>query len=375
MNPALTAGGMLELSLAAAVGVVVGGCVVAAVARLVDPHAGRPIGRDEARVVVVALALVAAALWWWEVVARGQVPVAAGGAAIPRAMLGWRWAGHVALVGILAAATWIDLRERVIPDAITVPGVIAGLAWSCLRPCALLPVGRVEARSFAAPLLDADVLGLCGPLGDASLPAWLGDAPAFSGLAASLAVFSGWWLGCTAASEPMASGRRRFDPRFPLLAAGVVGIGAAWWHGGDAWVSLLSSLAGLATGGAVVWMTRVGASWALGREALGFGDVTLMAAIGAWLGWQAALMTCCIGVLVGLAHGLVRYGLARGTELPFGPSLCAGALVVVVLWRPLWERVGPVFDRPLEVAVVAALVVGLTGLTLAAWSRIRGVSA
>lgn len=355
----------------AAGGAVVGLVVARTVSAVSDPVASRPSAAERAA-AVLACAVGAAALWWWEVIQRGQMPPAAMGEA--DVLLAWRWAGHVVLLGFLAAAAWIDLRERVIPDAITLPGVLAGLAWSAVVPGSLPPVARAIARSFAAPLHEPDVLGACGPLGDAGVPAWLDAAPAVGGLAVGLALFVGWWLGCTAPAERGAPGARRFDPRLPALAAGLVMVGAAWWRGGDHWPAALSALVGMAAGVAVVWATRIAASRALGREAVGFGDVTLVAVIGAWLGWQGAVLACCLGVLVGLVHGVTRFVLARDNELPFGPGLCVGAALVIVLWRPLWDRFGPAFARPLEIAVVAAVVVALTGIVLAAWWRLRSGS-
>lgn len=351
---------------AACAGVVAGWAVARAAARL--GGSGRARGDGVAMAVGAA---AAAALWWWEVCAGAQLPSAVA-ADVSLTTLAWRWAGHLTLGGFLAAATWVDLRERVIPDAITLPGVVAGLAWAGLRPDSLPPIARAVPRSFAAPVLEADVLGLAGPLGGPAPPEWLGAAPALGGLGLAAALFAAWWLGCTAPPETDASGRRPFDLRPAVLAAGLAGIGAAWWHGGDHWLALVSAVVGMTAGMGLVWATRIGASRALGREALGFGDVTLMAVIGAWLGWQGALATCCIAVIVGLAHGLVQFVLARDNELPFGPSLCLGAGLVVVGWRPLWERLDPVFERPLEVVAVAAAVIVLTALTLAAWWRLGG---
>lgn len=368
MNPLPQADGAWEPATAAVAGAFVGWLVTLAVGRLGESRDGSR-GLASRAAVVAAFAVGAAGLWWWEAIACGQLPAAAGG--VPRVALAWRWAGHVVLGGFLAAAAWIDLRDRVIPDSITVPGALAGLAWAGLIPGSLPPISRIVPRSFAVPTEVPDVLGLAGPLGGATLPGWLGEAPATGGLAVATALFVAWWLGCTAWAEAGADGRRPFDPRLPLLATGLVGIGACWWHGGPHWIALLSALVGLATGVAVLWAIRIGASRALGREALGFGDVTLVAVIGAWLGWQGAVLACCLGVLAGLAHGLVQVARSRDNELPFGPSLCVGALLVVVFWRPLWDRFAPVFERPGEVAAVAGAVIVLTGLTLAAWRRPR----
>jgi prepilin signal peptidase PulO-like enzyme (type II secretory pathway) len=125
----------------------------------------------------------------------------------------------------------------------------------------------------------------------------------------------------------------------------------------------------------MVWLTRFGASRALGREAMGLGDVTLMAMIGAWLGWQACVLACFLAVFIGLAHGIAQLVLHSEAELPFGPSLCLGTATVVVGWRPLWRRCEPFFEHPLEMAAVVAAVIALTAVTLWAWHRLRPISA
>ncbi|MCX7712606.1 MAG: prepilin peptidase [Chthoniobacterales bacterium] len=82
------------------------------------------------------------------------------------------------------------------------------------------------------------------------------------------------------------------------------------------------------------------------REAMGFGDVKLMAAIGAFLGWEGVLFTIFVGSVVGCLVGLigVLMGKAeRGTQLPFGPYLAFGALVWMLggdyLWYMYWQGV------------------------------------
>jgi hypothetical protein len=252
------------------------------------------------------------------------------------------------------------------------------LAWSALAPAALLPIAVAVPRSFAQPLLEADVLGFAGGLRSAPLPTWLEPRPVWTGLAAALAVVIGWWACCTAPLR-RASGQRSAaaglvrEPRNLFLVVGLLGATAAWWTGGLAWRGLLSGLTGLLVGMAMIWLTRAGASRALGREAMGFGDVTLMAMMGAWLGWQACVLVCFLAVFIGLVHGMLQLVLRRESELPFGPSLCLAAALVVVCWRPLWRRVGVFFAEPLDMAAVIAAVIGLTAVSLLVWRRLRPI--
>lgn len=282
-------------------------------------------------------------------------------------------AAWLAFFSLLAAATWIDLRERIIPDVITVPGVILGLVVITLMPAMLLPITCAEPRSFAPPLLVPDVLGAFGGLASAPPPEWLGGRPHAGGLLVSLGIFLGWWWTCTAPFRPPCRGLAALaEPRLLVAVAGVAGIVAAWAVGGMRFVALESALVGLAVSAGLVWATREGASRALGREAMGFGDVTLMAMIGAWLGWQAAVLVFFLATFIGLAHGLAGLVVHRDHELPYGPSLCLAAVAIVFGWRPVWERVGEFFAEPLTLAVVLVSVVVLTALSLAVWQRIRG---
>lgn len=281
-------------------------------------------------------------------------------------------AAHALFFALLAAATWIDLRRRIIPDAITVPGVVLGLLAVTLVPGMLLPVTCAEPRSFAPPLVVPDVLGAFGGLASHPPPAWLGGRPQVGGLLLALGIFLSWWWACTV---PFFAPQRGIamvaEPRLLLLLCGVGGVVAAWGDGGTRFTALLSALIGLAVSAGLVWATREGASRALGREAMGFGDVTLMAMIGGWLGWQAAVLVFFLATFIGLAHGLAGLLLKRDHELPYGPSLCLAAVIVVLAWRPLWERVSGFFEDPLLLAVMLVAVVVLTAVALAAWRRWR----
>ena len=82
------------------------------------------------------------------------------------------------------------------------------------------------------------------------------------------------------------------------------------------------------------------------REAMGFGDVKFMGAIGAFLGWQATLFTLMVSSIVGATVGvfLILVGKSDwGKELPYGPYIALAAVVWIFggyeLWDWYWGRI------------------------------------
>lgn len=394
------ADGLLGGAIAAALGLALGRLLSSGVGRLLDEGVfaddGKPVRtvdpRDSGRRwILCAFSGAAVGLWWWEVYARGLGPdgiTVTTSPTVGMAVL-TRCFAHIVLAFLLAAAAWIDIRHRVIPDLVTVPGVILGLTVVWLEPGVLLPIASEVPRSFAAPLVSADVLGWYGGLLDPPPFPAIGGAWNLPGLALCLAVFFIWWLVCTAPFSvwltddrstvhasprqggPTVSGRFG-EPRALLLFVGIGAVVAAWWAGGMRFMALESSLVGMAVSGGLVWAVREGASRALGREAMGLGDVTLMAMVGAWVGWQAGVLAFFLAAFIGLAHGIVQLARHHENELPYGPSLCLASGLVILAWKHLWRWAGETLSQPLMLAGVLSAVVVLTAVTLFVWRRIRG---
>jgi leader peptidase (prepilin peptidase)/N-methyltransferase len=92
--------------------------------------------------------------------------------------------------------------------------------------------------------------------------------------------------------------------------------------------AVIGAVAGYLTLWAVYWLFK----WATGKEGMGYGDFKLLAAIGAWLGWQAlpvvVLLSSFVGAVIGIAV-LAATRRDRNVPLPFGPYLVVAALIAL----------------------------------------------
>ena len=120
-----------------------------------------------------------------------------------------------------------------------------------------------------------------------------------------------------------------------LLGGGTVG------RVGTHLASGMGGVFGLLVGGVLIWGTRILGTLAFGREAMGMGDVYILAAVGAVAGWQVAVLAFFAAPLFGLLWALYVL-IARGKrELPYGPWLAVGALVVMLFYDAIVEFIFP----------------------------------
>lgn len=201
-----------------------------------------------------------------------------------------RFAFHAVLCELLLVASLIDFDLQIIPKAVTDPAVPAGILGMSLGGMYLLPI-TIDLPYFAGgedglPRLTADGVPL--------VPAWVRSHPHLHGLACGVA-------GALAGALPV--------------------LGVRW------------------IGGAI-----------LRQEAVGLGDVWLMAAAGAFLGWQPTLVALLLSLIFSIATvavvavlGLLRIG--SGTMIPYGPFLAAGSAAALFGWPWIWPRTMRLFSE------------------------------
>ena len=194
------------------------------------------------------------------------------------------------LAEALLVATFIDFDLMVIPDGVTIPGMIAGILGACI-------------------------------LGTPTLwPAWFFTQQELNGLQIILPTNLHWMLA--------------LPEQIP------------WMNSHPHWHGIINSLLGFIVGGGTVWLIRIIGHYAMGREAMGFGDVTLMAMIGSFIGWQPSLIVFfLLAPLCALAATVLTLSLRFNRAIPFGPYLSIGTLLIVFFWRSCFSLLDTFFSR------------------------------
>ena len=111
------------------------------------------------------------------------------------------------------------------------------------------------------------------------------------------------------------------------VGGAVLGLALAFLPGAP---TILQALVGAVVGGGVLWIVAIVGTWAFRKEAMGGGDIKMLAMIGAFLGWKGALLTIFLGALAGT---LVFVPLAWKTDrlVPFGVFLAVGAALALTV--------------------------------------------
>lgn len=107
---------------------------------------------------------------------------------------------------------------------------------------------------------------------------------------------------------------------------------------GGTFTDIRSAVIGAAAGYLSLWSVYWAFKLVTGKEGMGYGDFKLLAAIGAWLGWQMLPLTILASSLVGAVVGIALIVFARHERqipIPFGPYLAAAAVIALFWGKPL----------------------------------------
>lgn len=110
-------------------------------------------------------------------------------------------------------------------------------------------------------------------------------------------------------------------------------------------ITWAESLLGMLLGGGLILLTGLIGSWFFKKEAMGGGDVKLMALIGAFLGWKMVFLTIFFASVVGALIGIIYKLITKDEYIPFGPFLSLGALCALFWGTSLlawyWNHIFP----------------------------------
>ena len=238
----------------------------------------------------------------------------------------------------LLAMTVIDARTYTIPIQIPVVMTVLALIASVVQP--LIQLRFTPLQTWMTPMAD-----------------WTWSAAAIGGFAGILLSTTLLRLGILRYSfadydeyikedEPLAEyphARREMFRELMFLLPAMIGFVAGFIIGYENGYptmlvqSITPCLLGYLIAGGLVWAVRILGSLAFGKEAMGLGDVHLLAAIGAVVGWFDPILIFFIAPFSGLVWAAISTILAKmgkkRREIPYGPHL-AIATVIVVLAMP-----------------------------------------
>lgn len=118
----------------------------------------------------------------------------------------------------------------------------------------------------------------------------------------------------------------------PLLWAGLL------FNLFGTFADLQSAVIGAISGYLSLWSVYWAFKLTTGKEGMGYGDFKLLAALGAWLGWQMLPLTILLSSLLGAVVGLALIVVAkrgRSVPIPFGPYLAVAGMLALFWGKPL----------------------------------------
>jgi leader peptidase (prepilin peptidase) / N-methyltransferase len=242
---------------------------------------------------------------------------------------------------LLIAAVLIDWEHLIIPDELSKGLQVLAIPLATLTGTSLIwpwspqwwfRTWDVMGGWIGTPQTAAWRLGLTWALGLGLLAASLLVARrVYGGLKESwedrdhraMAMGAWWFIGTTslwiAATVAL------------ILYLGAGPLSADYHPGRLLCIALTQAILGAITGWWLPWLVGLVGTIAFKRNAMGYGDVKLYCALGAFLGPVGTLAAFGLATVVGTVTGIPARLLGGGREMPFGPSLAIGAILAVIL--------------------------------------------
>ena len=92
---------------------------------------------------------------------------------------------------------------------------------------------------------------------------------------------------------------------------------------------------GILAGGGIVWFVRIGGTLGFGKQAMGLGDVHLMAGVGAIIGAPLVLGAFFMAPFLGLLWAVTRIILRKSNVVPYGPWLSLASILSLLIAQPI----------------------------------------
>jgi leader peptidase (prepilin peptidase)/N-methyltransferase len=249
---------------------------------------------------------------------------------------------------IMMQRAWREQCEELMREAAEVPGPSSEPGFNLSRPRSACPAcGRTIAARHNVPILSYLWLkGRCAYCGVAISVRYplLEAFTALASMAVALRFGASWetvvalpftWTLIAMATIDIDHQLLPDSLTLPLLWAGLA-ISILPGTGHALFADLHASVLGAMAGYLCLWTVYQLFRLMTGKEGMGYGDFKLLAALGAWMGWQALPLIIIASAGVGAVVGglsLALSGRSRATPIPFGPFLAAAGWIAL-LWGP-----------------------------------------
>ncbi|MFC1704598.1 prepilin peptidase [Candidatus Omnitrophota bacterium] len=229
----------------------------------------------------------------------------------------------------LIIATFVDIRHRIIPDEISVGGIVVGILFGGF---AFAPQSNFKDMSeiFVSLLGSLIVIG-------------------FICLVRIIWACLQEFLSKEERKEEDTNEPEEVDIKgtlrelLLLIPAGAIG-----WYGFRFMIpimysapgyviGILTALIGASVGASIIYITAIIGDLVFRKESMGGGDIKLLAAIGAFLGWQQVLLTFMLAPFFGAIVGIIVKIVKKTSLIPYGPFLSMAALMVLFWYNEIMQ--------------------------------------